>query len=77
MAENPYASSRKEKSAATRARVVRSTLKVQADSSAARHWLRDNLRRLYENTAEDPLPDEFARLLERLDCDGRVTRHRF
>jgi len=34
-------------------------------------WLRRSLKKLYEDTAQDPIPDSFVALLEELDRKER------
>ena len=42
-----------------------------AAGATQQEWLRRSLKKLYEDTAQDPVPDSFIELLEELDRKER------
>ncbi|MGD9536856.1 MAG: NepR family anti-sigma factor [Alphaproteobacteria bacterium] len=44
---------------------------VAAADEKQQEWLRRSLKKLYEDTAQDPIPDSFIELLEELDRKER------
>lgn len=45
--------------------------RATAASAEQQEWLRRSLKKLYEDTAQDPIPDSFIALLEELDRKER------
>lgn len=50
--------------------------RTQVASSKSQDWLRRSLKKLYEDTAHDPVPDSFVKLLEELDRKEREQQER-